>query len=250
MRFRDVSKQRGSDDPALDGGRVERVERCLLSVRDDPWLFAVANREAIDAHWEKRSAESPGFFNGVVHMLVDGEIHEQEFRAQFRAVEFKSFLFWREHGYPDLTVKDAFGSALIRSVEGHVLLGVQSAGNLNTGLAYLPGGFIDPRDVDADGRIDIAQNVLREIREETGLGDADLTCLPGYIVTRAGPHVSIAVELVSPLPSQSLRQRILDHISADAEPELSDIVIIATRNDIVPHAMPVFAAVLLRSLFG
>ena len=245
-----MSKRRGTHDLLEEGGRVERVERCVLTVCDRPWSFVAANRAAIDAHWAKRSAETPGFFNGVVYMMVGCEFRNKEFRAQFRPVEFKSFLYWRETGYPDPSVWDAFGSALIRSVEGHVLLGVQSTGNLNTGLAYLPGGFIDPRDVDEHGRIDIAANVRREIREETGLGDGDLDQVPGFIVTQMGAHVSIAMELASTLRAHDLRQKILGHIAADQQPELSDIVIIEGRDDVVPETMPEFTAVLLMFLFG
>ncbi len=245
-----MSKRRGTHDLVEKGGRVERVERCILTVCDRPWSFAAANRAAIDAHWAKRSAETPGFFNGVVYMMVSGEFRNKEFLAQFRPVEFKSFLYWRETGYQDPSVWDAFGSALIRSVEGHVLLGVQSTGNLNTGLAYLPGGFIDPRDVDEPGRIDIAANVRREVREETGLGDGDLDPRPGFIVTHMGAHVSIAMELASTLRAHDLREKILEHIAADQQPELSDIVIIGGGEDVAPETMPEFTAVLLMFLFG
>lgn len=244
-----MSKRRGSGDPMLDGGSVDRFESCGLEVVDEPWPFAAAQRAAIDAHWQARTAANPAFFNGIVHVLCRQSHGAGRFSAAFRQVEFKSFLYWRDHGYPEAGVRDGFGSALIRSAEGHVLLGRQGGGHLNSGLAYLPGGFIDPRDVDEQGRVDIEASVRRELLEETGLGPADLERVPGVIVTRAGPHVSIAVELRSPLAAEALRSRILTHLGRVDQSELVDIVVVRGGDELRPEEMPVFTAVLLRELF-
>lgn len=245
-----MTKRRGTGDAMRDGGTVDRADACVLEVVDDPWPFAVEKRQAIDEHWQRRSRECPGFFNGVVHVLSRHALEGGQFFGVLRPVAFKSFLYWRESGYPEVGVRDAFGSALLRSCEGHVLLGRQGDGHLNSGLAYLPGGFIDPRDVGADGKIDIEANVRREVEEETGLRPEDLERAPGFVITRAGPHVSIAVELRSALPAEALRAKIVAHLARDPEAELSGIEIVRRGDEVAPGEMPVFTAVLLRHLFG
>lgn len=238
------------DMTCLHGGTVDRIERCTIEVRADPWPYAEAQRAAIDEHWARRSSEQLGYFNGTVYVLVSYALTGRDFAAVMRPVEFKSFFYWRAQGFPESGVRDAFGSALIRSAEGHVLLGRQSAGNLNAGLSYLPGGFVDPRDVDGSGRIDIASSVLREALEETGLEAADLCRVPGFILTRCGPQVSIGVEFRSPLGTDVLRAKIGRHLSQDPDAELSAVEFVTSRAGIGTTAMPLFTTVLLRSLFA
>lgn len=233
----------------LRDGAVDRIARCRLEVRDEPWPFAVMHRAAIDEHWAKRTPEQLGYFNGTVYVLVSQTLAGPDFAAVMRPVEFKNFLYWREQGFPETGVRDAFGSALIRSVEGHVLLGRQSAGNLNAGLSYMPGGFIDPRDVDEAGRIDIAASVLREAMEETGLDAADLGRVPGFILTRCGPQVSIAVEYRSPLGSDDLRAKIDRHLARDSGAELSSVDVVTSRAGIGSMPMPPFTTLLLQEVF-
>lgn len=233
-----------------DGDGVMRVADCTLVCRAAQWRYADDNDRAIDAHWHSNLLRNPRMFDGVIHLLDGGRIDESGFTGSLLRTGFKSYLFWRDAGFPGAGVRDAFGSALIRSAEGHVLLGRQRAGNINAGLAYLPGGFIDARDVGDDGKIDIAASIMRELAEETGLGPADVEARPGFILTRSGALLSIARELVSPLPSAALRERILDGIARDPEAELVDAVIVRSAAEAQAVGAHPYAAILLASLFG
>jgi hypothetical protein len=229
--------------------RSVRIDACKLSVSPEPWAFAEDRRAEIAAHWRNATAERPKLFNGTVYVLREGVLVGQTFRGTFVRTDFKSFLYWRESGYVDQSVRDGFGSAVIRSAEGHVLFGRQTGGNVNAGLAYPPGGFIDTRDV-ADGAIDIDASIARELAEETGLDPVELARAPGYLLTRAGPLVSIGIEWSSPLPAEALRERMLDHIRHQATPELADIVIVRAAGEIDTDRMPRHATALLRLLLS
>lgn len=230
-------------------GTIVRIARCDLRVTAERWEFAEAQRAEIDAHWERRRADNPVFFNGALCLMRRHVLEDDVFRADFLRTDFKSFLYWRETGAPDRSVTDTFGSALLRSSEGHVLLGRQRPGNVNGGLAYLPGGFIDARDVAADGVIDIEASIARELAEETGLTHAALERIPGFILTFIGPMVSIAAEYRSPLPADELCAAIHDHIAAEPDPELSDMVVVRSAMDLVGLGTPAYASVLLGALF-
>ncbi len=236
----------------LAEGAVVRVARCALNLAPEAWPFAARHEADIATHWERRRSVSPKLYDGVVHLLRACTLEHNVFTATFLRTDFKSFLYWRALGYPGAGVRegfDGFGSAVIRSAEGHVLLGRQTAGNINEGLAYPPGGFIDERDV-RDGVVDIDAATARELREETGLKPEDLSRTPGYLVTTSRPHVSIAVEWHSALPSDALKAHILDHVRRQPEPELADVAIVRSRSDIDAHAMPGYATVLLSALFA
>jgi 8-oxo-dGTP pyrophosphatase MutT (NUDIX family) len=235
-------------------GRVVDVDRCDLVVGEKPWAFAREHATAIDAHWARRSAESPQFFNGRVLMLSRFDIEGGVLSGDVFETDFKSFLFWRESGEkPGCGIVDAFGSALIRAGDGAVLLGKQRPGNINSGLSYLPGGFIDRRDICHDGQrrvIDIRASIRREIAEETGLTELDYTEQPGFIVTVLAAQVSIAVTFRCHLPAIELRAKILAHILSEENPELDDVVIVRSADDIKGLPMPPYARTLINTLYG
>lgn len=228
---------------------VFAVRSVDLRVSAGRWAFADAHGAEIDAHWDRRTRETPQFFNGTVHILQDYDLSRDErFSARFVRSDFKSFLYWREQGFPDTSVRDGFGSAILFSASGKLLAGRQRGGNLNSGLAYPPGGFIDAKDIDADGVIDIETSVLREISEELGLAHADLARLPGFIITAAGPVVSIGVPFAIRLGDRDLAAVVRRHIETDPNPELDDILLLDPGAP--PHdlPMPEYARVLVEDL--
>jgi len=219
-----------------DGTSV-RIDQCALSLSEEPWSYAEDHRDGIAAYWQGALIERPKMFDGTVHVLTAHALYRGALNGTFTRTDFKSFLYWREHGFEGPT-RDGFGSSLIRSSDGCVLLGRQSEGNLNSGLAYPPSGLIDASDTTA-GRVDIDASIARELEEETGLTQAELKRRPGYVVTFAGPLVSIAIEWRSELRAVALRRRILDHVARQPEPELAHVVIVRSAGDIDnPIIMP------------
>lgn len=228
---------------------VTRVSSCTLRTVDWQWSFAGENATEISEHWAKRSAQSSAFFNGRIYMLRDYAL-DSAFSGALFETDFANFLYWREHGFPDRSVYDGFGSALLRSADSDIILGKQRSGNINAGLAYLPGGFIDVRDRQANGSIDIAASILREVTEETGLTSDVLVCEPGFIITRCGQLVSIAAEFRSSLNTHQMLKVIAAHISNEDGGELEKAIAITSRQDTEALAMPPYARVLLDQLLG
>lgn len=220
------------------------ISECRLGLSRDSWSFAEENAEAIAAHWARARIERPKLFDGIVHVLTDWQLQDGAFSGTLVRTDFKSFLYWRETGYPEVGVRDAFGSSLIRSADGAVLLGRQTEGNMNSGLAYPLSGMIDADDVGTDG-VDIDASVARELGEESGLKPGDFVRVPGYLLTLAGPLISIAIEWQSRLDADALRGQMLKHIANQSAPELADIVIVRRRDEIDAIAMPAYARALL-----
>ncbi len=236
-----------STDAGQHDGQVRYVDTCTLTVTGGDWEFARTHGAEIDAFWQRRTAENATLFNGRIFMLSSYQIEADRFFGRLVPVEFKAFLFWKENGCPDRSVFDVFGSALIRADDGAILLGRQKAG-INAGLIYLPGGFIDPRDVDHDGRVDIRESVLREVAEETGLGGRQLAVRDGFLVTTIGTQVSIAVEVVGDGDAETLQRRIREALAAEAEPELDEIVAVREWAHVEAMPVPAYAQVLLAFL--
>jgi 8-oxo-dGTP pyrophosphatase MutT (NUDIX family) len=230
-------------------GRVFAVSGVDLRVTGGTWPFADRHRSEIEAHWAQRVRETPGFFNGAVFVVTRCSVSAGgRLSAQFVRTDFKSFLYWRETGFRDESVLDGFGSALILSADGEVLLGRQRAGNLNGGLTYPPSGFIDAADVREDGTIDIDASVAREVAEETGLSPPAISRGEGYIVTRAGLVLSISVPFLSPLAGPALLRAARRHIASDGESELADLQLVAPGETPAELPMLDYARVLLTEL--
>lgn len=228
---------------------VVEVVRCRLHVSAGEWAYAGLNAAAIDAHWARRTSESALLFNGRVFLLTRNAIEADEFRGAFVATDFKSFLHWRESGHPEAGVRDCFGASLIVSCDGAVLLGRQRPGQVNSGLLYPPSGFIDPSDVAADGTIDIAGNMAREIAEETGL-DARLLCWEeGFRIAFSGPQVAIGRVARSTMSASALSQAVRDHIARDERPELAGVETVHALDE-AGSDLPAYARLLLASVLS
>lgn len=236
--------------PSPTHARCVRIERCELGVRDWQWPLAQLEAAAIKSNWERRLAELPQLFDGAVYLMRDHAVDSGTLTGTLFRTDFKTLLHWRAApGAADDSIREAFGAAIIRSAEGHLLFGRQGPGQVSSGRIYPPGGIIDDEDV-LDGRVDIDASIARELAEETGIAAAGLTRVPGYILTLVGRKMAIAVEWRSALPAVALRARILDFTGAQAEPELEDIVIVRGRVDLDEARMPPHALALARTLLS
>lgn len=242
-----MQEQSGGQRLSFHDG-VRRLETCALKTASGVWPFAKKNCNAIDTHWTEAAKCNPAYFNGVVYLVRDVRIDDRRLEAFFVKTEFKSYLYWRAQGFPEAGVLDCFGSALIRTPDGCIMLGRQRPGNVNGGLAYPPSGFIDRQDVQADGSIDIVSSVAREIFEETGIDGAALTREPGFYLTRSGPQLSIAIPFSAAMTAQEFVRVAERHIAHTPDPELEAVIPVASLGDIANQAMPAYARLLLQAL--
>lgn len=229
--------------------KVTPVRACRLRTFERRWDWPDRYRMAIDAHWGSARQMNPGYFDGEIFVLGPWRVDDGVFDGELVPARFREHLFWRAQGFPmDAGVSDGFGSALVRSAEGHVVLGRQGSGNLNSGLAYMPSGFIDRSDIEADGVVTIDLSVARELAEETGLGPGNLDQEPGYFIVECGAIVSIACPFRSRYTAEEIVGRISRHVAAEETPELVEAVVI-TGSDYARGDIPEYTRVLLDWLY-
>lgn len=222
-----------------------RVTRIDCRVEQRTWHWAENERERIDAHWAAQVADNPALFDGKVLVLHTGGVDGDVFRAAYLETRFSRFLAWRDFGFPDRGMRNGFAMAALRSRDGAYLLGVMGPQTANAGKVYFPAGTPDPSDV-FDGRVDLAGSVARELEEETGLTQADVTFADDWTVVSHGQRIALMRRVDSPEPADELRARILAIVAREEHPELSDIRIVRTAADIDEAAMPPFVVAYLR----
>ncbi|MBI3705365.1 MAG: NUDIX hydrolase [Rhizobiales bacterium] len=228
---------------------IYRVDRLELSFVPKPWAFAVERRAEIDACFAALCEKNPALWNGRVLMLYRQAIVDGVFRGQYLETDYASFAAWQHWGTPPAAIHDCFGAAAILAADGAFLLGVMGAHTLNAGHIYFPCGTPDTDDL-VDGRVDLDGSVRRELKEETGLDQAEFIAEPGWTTVVDGALIAQIKVLRSRQNAEALRARMLDYLKSERTPELSDIRIVRGARDFDPKMRRFVTAFLARRFAG
>ncbi|MEQ8480369.1 MAG: NUDIX domain-containing protein [Hoeflea sp.] len=219
--------------------------RLDLDEAEHPWV--VQNRAAIEAHWAREEIERPWLFNGtmILHRglrIEDGVIRGVSHRASYAA------LLYLVSTWPRADVAHLFGSAIVLSSDGAMLLIRMARKTANSGKVYAPAGSLDPSDI-ARGRIDVEGSIRREAREETGLDLSGASTEPGLMCWRRGGLVAVFRRFQMEQTAAVLSRRIADHIRTGAEEEIEDVVVVRKPDDAGPTA-PAYMKALMACHFN
>jgi len=201
---------------------VHEIHTTGLHVVDEPWPFAISHAAEIEAHWHESVVRNPHLFNGDVFVLREHTVEAGILRGQYVPTDFASYLYWRDRGFDDPPTCDGFAIVLLRSRQGKYFLAEAAAHTLNGGFHVPPGGCFDARDVTSCGAADITACALRELAEETGLTREDIVIDDGYLVTRIGCLVAIAVQARCLLEDDEVLRRVSEHNKKQDTPELGE----------------------------
>jgi len=225
---------------ALVDGTVVPLAAIAARIEPYDWAFPRECRAAIDAHWTRATAGKPAMFNGRVLLQHRAALLGDRLSAAYFAVDYADFLAWRDFGPPAPKLRNGFAMAALRARDGAFLMGRMGEQTANPGQVYFAAGTPDLGDVRPDGSLDLAGSVTRELFEETGLGDGEVTVEESWLAVVVPGRVALMRPVHIDLPAEEARALMLDRIMAQAEPELADIVIIRSTADAARHLMPGF----------
>jgi 8-oxo-dGTP pyrophosphatase MutT (NUDIX family) len=227
---------------------IDRVEG-LFEPRE--WPFARQYAAKIEAHWASLIRANPTLFNGRVLLQHAWLIEAGIYHARYLETDYSAFIAWRDFGWPDKSVRNAFAMAALRASDGAFLLGEMAAHTSNAGQVYFAAGTPDPDDITSDGRVDLLGNLLRELEEETGLDRAEVAIGEGWAAIVEGQRLAFMRPARIDMKAKDARALILSRLSQQERPELRDIRIVRSTADINPARTPAFAcAYLARMLAG
>jgi 8-oxo-dGTP pyrophosphatase MutT (NUDIX family) len=217
---------------------IHRVTTLDLKLEPFAWLFARERRAEIDAHFAERQRQKPKIWNGRVLVARQPSFTGSRLAASYFEVDFASFMAWRDWGFPDRGVFNAFGMGALRCADGAFVLGEMAADTANAGRVYFPGGTPDLNDVAGDA-VDIAGNVSREIEEETGLRPTDYRAEPHWDCVVYDASIAIMRTLHIDAPGEAVKARIEANLARQDHPELSAIHLVRAMSDLTQD-MPRF----------
>jgi len=212
------------------------------------WPWAEEHRAAIDAHWARRTAESPALYNGRVLICCERRVEDGILKVRYRESDYASFLAMRDLDFPPGSAGNCFAMAALQAADGPYLLGIMGDHTANAGRIYFPAGTPDPGDILPDRRVDLAGSVSRELLEETGLGEDDVVIAETWTAVFHGARTALMRPVRSPLPADVLRAQIDAWLARQEQPELAGMHVVRAPADIDSERMPYFTQVFLQHL--
>ena len=232
----------------MDDIPIIPLTRLDLRYQPGDWPFAVGRRAEIDAHFARLRVDKPEMWNGRVLMMRRGEIADGVLTGAYLETDFASFIAWRDWGFPDTTMCNCFAMAALRAADGAFLLGQMGPHTATAGQIYFAAGTPDPADIVGD-TVDLERGVIRELTEETGLTLADVTPQPGWTATPLGQRIALMKIVQAREDAESLRERIRTNIARQQAPELADIHIVRSLDDLDPR-MPAYVQAYLSAVLA
>ena len=219
---------------AVPENRIFSLDAVRLNVdaAEHPW--AIAEAAAIDACWAREQVERPWLYNGTVMLhrglrLQQGVISGISHRAPYAA------LLEVVGTWPKADVWHLFGSAVILSSDGAMLLIRMAARTANSAKVYAPSGSLDEADIKGS-HVDLDGSIVREAREETGLELSVAEAENRLFCWRRGGLVAVFRRFQMAEPAALLVERMREHIRTDPEQEVDDVVVVRAPQDAGPTA--------------
>jgi 8-oxo-dGTP pyrophosphatase MutT (NUDIX family) len=138
---------------------------------------------------------------------------------------------------------NCFAMAALRAADGAFLLGQMGPHTATAGQIYFAAGTPDPADIAGD-TVDLERGVIRELTEETGLTLVDVEPQPGWTATPFGQRIALMKIVQAREDATALRARIVADFARQREPELSDIHIVRSLDDLDARMPPYVRAYL------
>lgn len=232
--------------------RVVEAAAVACDVVAADWAFARDEAEAVAANWRRRTALNPDLWNGRVLLLKDGGLGPglagPEFHGRCFETDFRTFLAWRDAGFPPAGVRNVFSMAALESADGAYILGEMAAHTAPAGQVYFPSGTPDPKDV-VGAVLDLEASARRELQEETGLDPAEVAWTDGMTLVMNPIRVCCMKRVVAPDNAEALLERIHGWLARDPKAELARMHVVRGPADITA-AMPEFVVAYLHHRFG
>jgi len=222
--------------------KIEIVDLDSVEIALEPWSwkFAIDRRDEIDRYFAQLRRDRPGVWNGRVLLLHRYAISGGVLRGACFETDYASFCAWRYWNFPDPAVANVFAAAALRTADSAYLVGEMAPHTAAAGRLYFPAGTPEPNDIDAGGALDLADNVRRELREETGLDIGEFEAEPGWSAVIDRGYIALVKRLAARQSADELRSRIMRHLASEPEPELADIRVVRGPDDLDYSRMPAF----------
>lgn len=220
---------------ALPLGVILPVDEIDVVLDPSQHPFERDNVDAIAENWRHEITAKPALFDGTVVLLSEFGYAGGRLFGRCHAVRYSTFLYWRTDRVG--TVAHAFAHPMLVTRDNALVAIRMGAHTVNAGRVYFAAGSFEPEDF-PDGKVDPHGNMVREVKEETGLDISE--------VRRGNRHYALATERGTvifrryflDLDADEIASRIRDFVAAESEPEIEEPIVIRHAGDLPEGLMP------------
>lgn len=209
------------------------VRNVTLSVEAGDHPFHLAEREAAARNWRGEVARNPALFDGRMVFQRRLDLRAGAISGQAHIIPYSTFLWWRREAAPTSGFH-LFGFPVMVSSDGAIIAVRMSEHTANPGQVYCAAGSLDESDV-VDGRCDLLGNMMREVREETGLDLAQVETDGRLYASHQRRRVTVYQFFRLRETAQELVARIEEHMRGEERAEIAGAVAIRSADPGAHH---------------
>lgn len=203
-----------------------------IEVRLDPGPhpFARDNAEAIAENWQREIAANPALFDGTVVLLSQLAYRDNRLVGRCHAVNYSTFMLWRKRR-ENSGAEHAYAHAMLVATDNALVAIRMGPHTVNAGRVYFAAGSFEPVDF-RDGLVDVDFNMIREVREETGLDLSGAERGKRWHALSTNSGTVIFRRYHETEPADEIARRISAFVATEAEPEIEGPVVIRHAADL------------------
>ncbi|MER9165224.1 hypothetical protein [Mesorhizobium sp. M0715] len=213
-----------------------------IDVRLDPGPhpFARDNAEAIAENWQHEIAANPALFDGMVVLLSQLAYRDSRLVGRCHAVNYSTFMLWRKRR-ENSGAEHAYAHAMLVAGDNALVAIRMGPHTVSAGRVYFAAGSFEPVDF-RDGLVDVDFNMIREVREETGLDLSGAERGKRYHAMSTSSGTVIFRRYHATASADEIARRISAFVATETDPEIDGPVIIRHAADLPvglsPHMKP------------
>ncbi|ESY76008.1 hypothetical protein NKJ90_19935 [Mesorhizobium sp. M0051] len=216
------------------------VDAVDVRLDPSPHPFAWDNAGAIAENWQHEIAANPALFDGIVVLLSQLAYRDNRLVGRCHAVNYSTFLLWRKRR-ENSGAEHAYAHAMLVAGDNALVAIRMGPHTVNAGHVYFAAGSFEPLDF-RDGLVDVDFNMIREVREETGLDLSNAERGKRYHALSTNSGTVIFRRYHAKAPADEIARRISAFVATEIDPEIEGPVIIRDAADLPqglsPHMKP------------
>lgn len=216
------------------------VDAVEVRLDPGPHPFALENADAIAENWQREIAANPALFDGTVVLLSQLAWRDKRLVGRCHAINYSTFMLWRQQR-ENTGAEHAYAHAMLVAGDNALVAIRMGPHTVSAGRVYFAAGSFEPIDF-RDGLVDVDFNMIREVREETGLDLSAARRGVRYHALSTASGTVIFRRYHVTAPADEIARRISAFVASETDPEIEGPVIIRHAADLPeglsPHMKP------------
>lgn len=135
----------------------------------------------IENFWKEQIKENPHLFNGEVYSVTKFEELSEKIKITIQKTNYSHYLYDERVGIEgEYACYNLNGGILLETKDGYYVIGEMNKTTSYPKGLQISGGNLDQNDIKQDGKVDIINNIARELKEELNINLFDESIVREY----------------------------------------------------------------------